>query len=213
MPRKTETKAAEPTPAPIVGPQTRDEWYQSTLEAVLKKDAPLAAREEYRKLLTLFPATAREYGDLPTICRRQALERFELQPITEDAVQHQMLTLRRTLLGTAPTPVETLLVDVVVLCWQDYWMYALIRDKMLGTSCALSELEEWDRILASKEARYLRAVETLARVRRLLKLPALQVNIATAGGQQVNIAGELPTARPVAELPPQQRQGELKTEN
>ena len=37
-----------------------------------------------------------------------------------------------------------------------------------------------------------RAVETLARVRRLLsRIPAVQVNIATQGGQQVNVAGEV----------------------
>jgi hypothetical protein len=62
-------------------------------------------------------------------------------------------------------------------------------------------MERWERILASKEARYLKAVETLARVRRLLRLRAPQLNIALAGGQQVNVAGELTTARPAPELP------------
>jgi hypothetical protein len=48
-------------------------------------------------------------------------------------------------------------------------------------------MERWERVLASKEARYLRAIETLARVRRLLRLPAVQVNIAAEGSQQVNV--------------------------
>lgn len=54
---------------------------------------------------------------------------------------------------------------------------------------ALREIEQWDRMLAAKQARYLHAVEALARVRRLLKLPNVQVNIAAAGGQQVNVQG------------------------
>jgi hypothetical protein len=58
-----------------------------------------------------------------------------------------------------------------------------------------------EKLLVSKEARYLRAIEELATVRRLLRLPALQVNIAAAGGQQVNVAGELSAARPAPELP------------
>jgi hypothetical protein len=52
-------------------------------------------------------------------------------------------------------------------------------------------MAQWERVLASKEARYLRAVETLARVRRLLNLPAPQVNINLPGGQQVNVQGDV----------------------
>ncbi len=40
----------------------------------------------------------------------------------------------------------------------------------------------------SAQTRYLRAVETLARVRRLSRDTPLQVNI---GAQQVNVAGEV----------------------
>jgi len=46
-----------------------------------------------------------------------------------------------------------------------------------------------NRRLAASQRRYLRACETLARVRKMVRTtPALQVNIATAGGQQVNVA-------------------------
>jgi hypothetical protein len=69
-----------------------------------------------------------------------------------------------------------------------------------GGSFSLRDMEQWERVLGSKEARYLRAIEELARVRRLLKLPALQVNIVAAGGQQVNVAGDLPAGRSVPEL-------------
>ncbi len=51
-----------------------------------------------------------------------------------------------------------------------------------------------DRVaVASVQARYFRAVEGLACVRRLLKRPTVQVNIAGVGGQQVNIAGDTQT--------------------
>ena len=35
------------------------------------------------------------------------------------------------------------------------------------------------------QRRYLRAIETLARVRKLMVLPMMQINIAAEGGQQV----------------------------
>jgi hypothetical protein len=66
----------------------------------------------------------------------------------------------------------------------------LVEQKM-SDRFTLHDGEKWERILASKEARYLRAIETLARVRRLLNLPAPQVNINLPGGQQVNVQGDV----------------------
>ncbi|MBU4460474.1 MAG: hypothetical protein KJ579_07900 [Verrucomicrobia bacterium] len=49
----------------------------------------------------------------------------------------------------------------------------------------------WEEMLASAQMRFLRAVETLARVRRLARnSSALQINIANDGGRQVNIQGQ-----------------------
>ena len=79
----------------------------------------------------------------------------------------------------------------MLLCYHDYYTFAIIYEQKTSSSFTLPDLERWERILASKEARYLRAVETLALVRRLLNLPAAQVNINMPGGQQLNIAGDL----------------------
>jgi hypothetical protein len=53
---------------------------------------------------------------------------------------------------------------------------------ILGESVTLAVGDFWERRLTMAQRRYLRALETLARVRRLA-LPAVQVNI---GAQQVN---------------------------
>lgn len=46
----------------------------------------------------------------------------------------------------------------------------------------------WDDLVSTAHRRYLRAIETLARVQRLARnCPALQINIANAGGRQVNV--------------------------
>jgi hypothetical protein len=48
--------------------------------------------------------------------------------------------------------------------------------------------EYWNGLLSSTQARFLRAVETLARVRRLARnTPALQINIAHEDSQQANV--------------------------
>jgi hypothetical protein len=41
-------KKAETEPAPLIGPQTREQWARTTLKAMHAKDVTPAAREEYR---------------------------------------------------------------------------------------------------------------------------------------------------------------------
>jgi hypothetical protein len=54
-------------------------------------------------------------------------------------------------------------------------------------------IELWDKLLRQAQRRHLRAMESLARIRKLSKgIDFVQVNIATNGGQQVKVAGSLP---------------------
>jgi len=54
---------------------------------------------------------------------------------------------------------------------------------------SLNQAAYWDKSLSAAHARYLKALESLAKIRKLARHdPALQVNIATQGGQQVNVA-------------------------
>jgi hypothetical protein len=76
---KTRTKAKlldTPEPAPMIGPQTFDAWVRLTMRAVEQKDASPATRAEFRRLLELRPAASELYGDMPTVYRRIAADRF-----------------------------------------------------------------------------------------------------------------------------------------
>jgi hypothetical protein len=114
---KTRAKAAvlnEPTPAPIIGPQTEDEWLKVTYAAIMRKDATQADREEFRKALVLYPDLSKDYGDLPKMYRMFALERFEGQPIMQESIRHRLKVMRTELAGDAPSALELLLIDVVL---------------------------------------------------------------------------------------------------
>jgi hypothetical protein len=193
---KTKTRAkapilSEPPPAPLVGPQTEGEWLKATHQAIMRKDATLADRLEYRKLLELYPNLSKDHGDLPKMYRMFALEAFEGQPILEESVKHRLTVMHAELAGATPSPLELLLVDVVLSTYQDYWQFAMITKQKTGKSFTLDEMPKWEHVLASKETRYLRAIAELARVRRLLNLPAPQLNINMPGGQQVNVQGDV----------------------
>lgn len=88
--------------------------------------------------------------------------------------------------ATVP-PLERLLIDHIltvrlrlVLVENSYNRAVVYQN----ASCDMNAY--WDSLLTSAHIRFLRAIETLARVRRLARNTPLQINIAGAGGKQVN---------------------------
>jgi hypothetical protein len=81
---------------------------------------------------------------------------------------------------------ERLLIDHIVLCWLRLYDTELRYEAALKEGMSLTLGTYWERKLSSNQHRYLRAVESLARMRKLMeRTPALQVNIA----QQQIVAG------------------------
>ena len=66
------------------------------------------------------------------------------------------------------------------------------NQSIVNQSVSLKVGAYWDNLLTTTQTRFLRAIETLARVRRLTRnTPALQINIASEGGKQVNVQGDV----------------------
>ncbi len=102
-------------------------------------------------------------------------------------VMEKTLKAMRNELGFEQAGVlERLLIEQVVVAFLDcdYVQQAYAQKAM--NNHTLSTGAYFDRRVTSAQARYLRALEALARVRRLAQPQPLQVNI---GGQQVNVAG------------------------
>ena len=72
------------------------------------------------------------------------------------------------------------------MCWLNVYavqyQYPSVHDEPL----TLDRADHWERRLSAAQRRYLRALESLARVRRLLRFPTVQINV---GAQQANVAG------------------------
>jgi hypothetical protein len=106
---------------------------------------------------------------------------------TGQILMHAMTAMRDALDYQYSPMLEQLLIEQVVLTWLDL---DLVQKGYAGSAMtsnhSLTAGAYWDRRLNSAQQRHLRALETLARVRRLSNVTPLQVNI---GGQQVNVAG------------------------
>lgn len=103
----------------------------------------------------------------------------------------KVLKHMRDELGYQEAPLlERLLIEHIALAWLDLDAVQQHYAKSALQQHALTHGAYWDRRMNSAQQRYLRAVETLARVRRLARVIPLQVNI---GGQQVNVVDVAPT--------------------
>jgi hypothetical protein len=86
---------------------------------------------------------------------------------------------------------EKLLIENVINTWLRYQWAEFRYTSYVTDAHTLNQGKYWSGVLSANQRRYLRAIETLARVRKLTRnTPMLQVNIATQEGQQVNIAGD-----------------------
>ena len=106
--------------------------------------------------------------------------------------------VRRELGSNDASPMERLLIDHVALCWLRLQTLEHRYSRVMSESITLTLGQYWEKRLSAVQRRYLRACTTLARIRKM-RLPAMQVNVATEGGQQVNVAGVVVATGPERE--------------
>lgn len=103
----------------------------------------------------------------------------------------EALSIKERLGYNSSNQIEKLIIDQIMYCWAGvHYVEGHVSAMLTEGSFPLSTLEYWQGTLTRYQNRYLRAIETLARVRKLNKSIAVQFNIATDGDQQVNV-GEL----------------------
>lgn len=155
-----------------------------------------ATMEALRRYYDDHPDAWRHVGDFAGKVTAAVIAAVAGSGLITEAMTRQMQAMRDGM-GYATAPeMERTLIDHVVLCWlrlhKAEWSYTQVT----AESITLARADFWERKLTQAQTRYLRAIETLARVRRLARpAPPMQVNIAQ---KQVNIATASTAA---AELP------------
>lgn len=103
--------------------------------------------------------------------------------------KHRLQVLKKDLGYDGAPMLEQLLIQHAALCWLKLNLVELSYSNTMKQSITLTLGIYWEKRLSVAQKRFTRACDTLARVRRLSRnTPALQFNIATSGGQQVNLS-------------------------
>jgi hypothetical protein len=99
-----------------------------------------------------------------------------------EAVEQEIQRIQTELEGPNPTAIERLLAERAAVCW--FMVNKYEADFVASRDTTIRQAEYNLRRIDSANRRYMSALSTLARVRKLA-LPALQVNI---GANQVNVS-------------------------
>ena len=151
-----------------------------------KAEADEVRRKAVHRVFEQYPILWRGARRMYTTAEESIIESLTTDGMVQEFMVFSLKGIRRDLgYETAPM-LEQLLIEQIALAWLD--LSGVQRRYAASTmgSHTLTSGTYWDRRVMGAQARYLRALEALARVRRLALPQPLQVNI---GGQQVNVAG------------------------
>ncbi|MBT7082548.1 MAG: hypothetical protein HN929_13995 [Chloroflexi bacterium] len=152
------------------------------LKAVDKDNPDKKDIRELRRWLEERPELALATTNLAEIAKNAIIETGPIQQKSVKMCVETGMAQQKNDLGYQDAPaLEQLLIDNIVLCWLRLHVVEIEVSKNTQGSHTLSAGRYWDQRLSVAQMRYLRAIETLARVRKTNV--AIQVNIAK---QQIN---------------------------
>lgn len=146
-----------------------------------------------REWLEKQPKLWRGVFDLTYAVREKLMLNFVSQEPVRLGIKRNIDEIKNEMHYECSPMLEKLLIENVINSWLRYhWVEFHLAASAGQSGISINEMEYWEKRLSASQRRYLRACETLARVRKLTRnTPMLQVNIATEKGQQVNIAGSI----------------------
>jgi hypothetical protein len=147
--------------------------YRATNKAKPKPEDVKAMRDYLAK----YPKQAEAIGDLAVQVEHRMLETaFSNNKAGEIATDEYMYNMRKGLGYETASPVERTLIQHVVLCWFRLYLTENRYESRMQESLSLAQGLYWEKKLSANQRRYLRAIETLARVRKMNI--TVQINMA-----------------------------------
>ena len=132
-------------------------------------------------------ALCKEVLDLTQLTETQLIQSLAGDSVLiEEAIREDLAHRRHALGYDKAHDLEQLLIEQVILTWLHYYRVQYSYRQVTSKSILITQADMWERRLNAAQRRHLRAVETLARVRKLSGRGPVQINIAE---QQVIVAG------------------------
>ena len=179
------------TELPVKVPDPREEFFRLVKRMDSVKQPTPEDINHLRKLVVSTPSLWRVATQASSAICEQLLEKMS-GGRTRSLMLAEVEILKKQLGYDAAPPLERLIIEnLLTVRLRLVYAEANYTQCMMGRAITFKEGEYWDNLLSSSQARFLRAAETLARLRRLARVSAaLQINIANDGGKQVNVQSD-----------------------
>jgi hypothetical protein len=99
-------------------------------------------------------------------------------PALRELTDARLELMRRELTQDQANPLEQMLIEHVVLCWLRFHEVSHYYQNDIEKQQNLAGAERWEKRLSFAQRRYLRAIETITRIRRMGLHSPVQINIA-----------------------------------
>ena len=140
--------------------------------------------EQLREVLTQYPALSQLGGNLARQVETQILlHACPTQQSARISIEKYCEYLRNQWGYESASPLERTLIEHVALCWLRFHLTELRYESTMQDNLTLAQADYLERKLSTHQRRYLRAIETLARIRKL------GVNVQINVAQQQIVAG------------------------
>lgn len=147
-----------------------DDELREIIRATNKEKPAQADIERLETYLTKHPQTMQALGNLANQVMTVVIDNAFSSATTSVSVASFTASMRIDLGYKQATVIERGLIDHVILCWLRLYV-AEFHYEQFSKNASLDRALFWEKALTQNQKRYLRAVETLARVRRLMKDP------------------------------------------
>ena len=150
----------------VKAPTPRGKEFVELLRQADKPHAKPEAIEALRRHLAQHPLDAAQMGDLVSILQYNLTTTvFGNNKGIGVTVEAHCGNLRSELGHAEASPLERMLIENIVVCWLRLYTCELTYDTAGGHSLATGA--HWERRLTLSHHRYLKAIETLAKIRKL----------------------------------------------
>jgi hypothetical protein len=142
-----------------------------------------ALRQEFDK----YPELWKAGGDVFNLALTALIDSQTNQGVVKESMKRGVSEIKTQLGYETASGAERLLIEACALAWLRYNVTEYRYTVVTNGEQTIRQADYWERRLTLAQRRYLKAIETLAKVRRLA-LPVLQLNVAQPGAEQLNIA-------------------------
>jgi hypothetical protein len=125
-------------------------------------------KELLRRHFAENPKLWQQIADLSGRVQTSVVEKFSASHLVQESYRHKLAAMRDNLGWNDSTEIEKLLIEQVCLNWLRHNLLESVHFEKTQQSHTTETGIYWDKILTGAQKRYLRACESLAKVRKLL---------------------------------------------